>query len=179
MPTLTYLIGVPGSGKTTLMTLATAGLPVAQVRTPIPHLVYGDGEAVQPGVARERFGGTDALSMNVMPKAVEWVRTTPAPYIVGEGDRLASPRFFAAAEEAGYTLAVVYLVCPDGLADRRRRERGSRQDPRWLKGRATKVQRLADRYAAHTLDCAEHPTTLARRLRELPGFTPWRTANVG
>jgi hypothetical protein len=63
--------------------------------------------------------------------------------IIGEGDRLASSKFFEAAQAAGYDVTVALLRCPESLAKQRRDARGSEQNEQWLKGRITKTIRLA------------------------------------
>lgn len=140
-----YLIGIPGSGKTTLLRACLAGLPCRVERAPFAHTIYDRG--VQLGCEREAFGGTDALAMNVQPLVEAWLRQAPYEAIVAEGDRLANDRFFNAVEAAGWPLTVAWLATPEEHAAQRRRARGSAQNESWLRGRITKVNRLAGRWA--------------------------------
>jgi hypothetical protein len=163
---LVYLIGEPGSGKTTLMAELVGRLEWKQEAEPIPHIWYGDGVACQIGVRREGFAGTDGLSMSIQPKAVAWILNRPATLVLAEGDRLANDGFFKAAKRAGYALWLVYLNLPPELAVERRAARGSTQNATWLAGRVTKVKRLAERWYHLTLPAEEPPEALVDRLIE-------------
>jgi len=148
---LTYVIGPPGVGKSTLVEALLEGWSPTPEKLGILGLTRwtrSSGEVVEIGLHRARFSGTDALSMGVMPVACEWIKRRPEEHVVGEGDRLASMRFLGAAAEGGYDPVLVVLDCPDYLLDARRRARGSQQNEQWLRGRATKVSRLAEAWAA-------------------------------
>jgi len=144
MPELLYLIGFPGAGKTTLLSKCLEGIPSTTVLDPFAHVVYPGG--AQLGKVRGTFSGTDALSLSVQPKVVKWLSHRPYENIVAEGDRLANERFFQSVQEYGYHLTVVYLDIPPWTAAERRAERGSNQNPAWVRGRQTKVAGLASRY---------------------------------
>ena len=146
MKRLFYLIGPPASGKTTLMQAALAGVPYRQCKyQKLAYLEYPKG--VQLGVAREGFAGTDGLAMDVMPVALGWLFTCKCLNLVGEGDRLASDKFFKAAECAGWDVTVGLVYADTDTLMQRWRERGAKQDPKWVEGRITKAYRLADRWA--------------------------------
>lgn len=140
---LLYIIGVPGSGKTTLMRQLVLGRRRRVIAKPFAHTMYADG-LVQLGRDREQFGGTDALSMSVQPQVVAALEAQAWPRVVAEGDRLANPSFFAAARNAGYEVDVALLDAAPELAAERRAERGSDQSDSWLRGRASKVDNLRD-----------------------------------
>jgi hypothetical protein len=101
---------------------------------------------VQLGALREAFSGTDALAMDVQPKVLAWLGATPHTTVVAEGDRLANSMFFGAVQRLGWALTVACLATPDDLAGMRRAARGSTQHEAWLRGRATKVGRLAQQW---------------------------------
>ena len=65
-PALVYVIGYPGSGKTTAMRSVVDGLASRVEEKPFKHTIY-DGGTVQLGYEREAHGGTDGLSFNVQP----------------------------------------------------------------------------------------------------------------
>lgn len=138
---LLYVIGVPGSGKTTLVRELVLGRRRRVVPKPFAHTVYEDG-LVQLGRDRQGHGGTDALSMSVQPHVIAALQAGAWERILAEGDRLANTGFFAAAQGAGYGLTVVLLTLPAEAAAARRSARGTHQDERWLRGRESKVANL-------------------------------------
>ncbi len=165
---LLYLLGVPGVGKSTLMARLVQGKRRRVRLDPFAHTVYEDG-LVQLGRERADFSGTDSLSMSVMPKAIAALEAGAWPRIVAEGDRLASAKYFQAAEDAGYSLVVVLLEAPEEVCAERRAERGSAQDPSWMAGRRTKVARLAE-WVTLWLDAREPVELLAEQLAGQPVF---------
>lgn len=154
-----YLIGIPGSGKTTLVRTALAGVPVQACKVGImPYLRYPGG--IELGAIRPPLGGTDALELRIQPHAIAWLKTVcPYTALLAEGDRLANGQFFHALCAMGWVLTVAYLRCPPEIAARRRANRplvgkrardrqGAEPPAAWLKGRITKVERLAAAWAA-------------------------------
>jgi hypothetical protein len=172
---LVYVVGVPGAGKTTLVraTIQAAGLGRWLVRVPFAHEVLhrhtGTIVGAHLGRDRQRFGGTDTLSMSVAPLALRWLAGRPYPMVVGEGDRLASAMWFAAVQAEGVNLALVHLDTPAALAEVRRAARGSRQSRAWVAGRVTKTHRLAGQ-AALRLDGT---APLAENAAALAGLAGW------
>jgi hypothetical protein len=157
-----YVIGEPGIGKTTLVQELTAGVDYETTENPFAMRVY-DGPVTYLGKRRGTFSGTDALSMDVIGKVEQYLEGVAPPYIIAEGDRLANSRFFDFLARNGYELPL-YLLQADGLAERRRLLRGSVQDEKWLKGRATKVRKLAHDFGAIRLDATPTPATIAKMI---------------
>lgn len=159
---LLYLIGQPGSGKSTLVAGLTAGVPSAPVEKPFAHIVWGSGPAViELGARRESFAGTDALGMSVQPRVVEWLAGTPHEFVLAEGDRLANGKFFTAVAGLGWEVTVARLAVSEAAAAQRRAARAAAlgiepQSPLWLRGRVTKVRNLAREWATIDLD-ADQP----------------------
>jgi len=145
---LLYVIGVPGCGKTALVRHLVLGRRRRVRPDPFAHTVYEDG-LVQLGRDRAGHGGTDALSMSVQPKVVAALAARPWERVLGEGDRLANIGFLNAAWEAGYKVDVALVIVSREEAERRRNARGSSQDPKWLKGRETKLAGLWERVKEH------------------------------
>ena len=153
-----YLVGAPGAGKSTALAQALARWQVepTAVDQPVPHLDYGAGR-LQLGRQRAGgFGGTDALAMNIQPRAVEWVRSRPARLLIGEGDRLGNRGFLDACAEVG-SVDLVWLDVSPSVARRRGLERAERlgvkaQTDSWWRGRLTKVARLVGGYPHTRID---------------------------
>lgn len=156
---LTYLIGEPGVGKTTLLNAFTEGLSGMTVPRPFARRLYDCG-VVQLGEERAVFGGTDTLSMSVQPKVLGWAEMPEYPDVIAEGDRLANGKFFQGMRDLGYNLCIVHCIAPSEVIAERRLMRAAQhevkpQDPIWLKGRETKVHKLAEEWATHRLDTSQ------------------------
>jgi hypothetical protein len=150
---LLYLAGPPAAGKSSLMAALTAGcqrvLRTEPGKPVIPYDVLvdpisGGTLGLELGRPREGFPGTDTMAMNVAPAVCRWLPTSlPGPLIFGEGDRLGYPGFLDAASAAGYEVTLVHVTAAQGELDARSEHRGSRQNPQWARGRATKAVNLA------------------------------------
>jgi hypothetical protein len=168
-----YVIGLPGSGKTTMVNEAVersgVGFPVLDVR--VPHVRHGGLWHI--GRPREDFGGTDTLSMSIQPHAIRWLDEiqSECDVLVGEGDRLANGAFFDACPN----LTVVHLdtslaTARERVYSRARTLRRPPQNESWWKGRATKVHNLLTRYEVITLDGELPPEELADEFCALAGI---------
>lgn len=163
-----YIIGEPGVGKSYLVAALTD--PYAVLRDcaqPFRHRHYHNG-VTELGGRRERFPGTDALSMAVQPEAVAFLADpTCSDLLLAEGDRLANDSFFEALGRNGFQLHLFALIGPR-VAARRRLLRGSKQSAAFIKGRQTKVNQLVDRWGKYvTVADATLDTDIL--LRSLPG----------
>lgn len=149
MSTLIYIIGEPGSGKSTLMAKFTEQFRREPAPSYVAHdwLLDSDGKtvAVELGSRREEFSGTDALPMAVIGQACAYLQTHEAPLILAEGARLANRRFLRAALDAGYQVGLIWLDHDDTEEWRLRRvaETGKQQNAAWIKGRKTSSYNLA------------------------------------
>jgi len=168
---LIYLIGQPGSGKSTVAAELFKRLPCGQKEEPFAHIVYPN--AIQLGAQRESFSGTDALPMNVQPKVVPMMKDTDCQYFFGEGDRLANEKFFLAVAGAGIRLRVFFLRTSNATAAERREKRGSKQDVTWLKGRITKVNNLWRTWGItpHTLNGEQEPEQIVAKMKKLTSIS--------
>lgn len=163
-----YIIGEPGVGKSYLVAALTDPHAVLKdCAQPFRHRHYHNG-VTELGGRRERFPGTDALSMAVQPEAVAFLKDpTCSDLLLAEGDRLANDAYFTALERAGYRLHLFALIGPR-IAARRRLLRGSKQSAAFIKGRQTKVNQLVDRWA-RCVTVADATLDTALLLRCLPG----------
>uniref|UniRef100_UPI003F4963E3 P-loop-containing protein n=1 Tax=Pseudonocardia sp. CA-138482 TaxID=3240023 RepID=UPI003F4963E3 len=173
---LIYLVGEPGVGKTTTMAALTSPLNRLGVLRQPTRTLYTDRLglilAVELGRRRSNgYGGTDALSMSVMGMAERYLLSgqaaTETNLLLAEGARLACTRFLSAAVAADWETHLVHLVGP-ALAAARRDERGSDQDPAWVRGAATRARRLFEEpppgVATHRVIPAGTPQDVAEQV---------------
>ena len=149
-PRMIYLVGQPGSGKSTLMADLTARYQRLPVEEPVGHDVLIDpvtGETVgaEIGKRRELFSGTDALASAIIDKAVPWVASRPYPLLLAEGARLGNRRFMLSTLNAGYELLLVLLDHDDAEDWRLARSKKLKrtQNESWVKGRRSASVNLA------------------------------------
>jgi hypothetical protein len=174
---LFYLIGEPGSGKSTLMAKLTEPLIPTLKRSPFAHTYWWSDRSAITELGERRpggFGGTDSLSMSVQPKVLTWLEKHNTP-VFGEGDRLANGKFFTGAVAVGWDVTVAYLEIDPAWAEARRAARAQElgtkpQDPKWVQGRRTKVLRLAEDWATVVLRADANEETLLDALRSQPVF---------
>jgi P-loop Nucleotide Kinase3 len=147
---LLYIAGPPGVGKSSLAKVLTHGWDKAIERHhPVPHVqlrhpVSGRMVGLELGVPRDDFPGTDALSMDIGPRALTFLSSAWTPFALGEGARLATRPFLAGLVSAGVKLTFVSLTAPQDVLDDRWRARGGKQNPSWRKGAMTRAQRMAE-----------------------------------
>lgn len=176
MNRLIYIIGQPGSGKSTAVNLALAHLRPYPQRKPFAHIIYRNNDlhhvATQLGATHPTFPGTDRLSMGVQPAAATFLKEHPAPVVIAEGDRLGNLMFLTVAAVHGYHVTLIRLQLPDDLAAERRATRGTEQNDTWLRGRITKVNNLYERWQGdrYTIDSSTTPDLVAAHIRQLAGL---------
>lgn len=160
--------GEPATGKSTLM--STLFPEISQLDNHTIRLLryhqleYGSkqvyilGDYTDNGTA---FTGTDRLSMAVMPEVVSTLRIWSmenlfdGSVVMFEGDRLFSKKLFNAVRdmqmevspEQRFDVRLIVLRAAAENLSSRHDSRGDTQSESWLKGRATKVNRLCTEFS--------------------------------
>jgi hypothetical protein len=174
-PTLIYLSGEPGVGKSSLMAeltrdwsaVAIPATPDAPARVayftaerppptePSPWWERPELRAVELGKRRAAFSGTDALPQTVINVAELYLQSGRAEretgLLLAEGARLANKRFLQAAIESGWRLIFVHLANAAAAGERRRARAAELGKPEqhvsWVLGRRTAAANLAGEVA--------------------------------
>lgn len=150
MHKLIPIIGMPGTGKTTLMRRWMKTRKWHQ-ETPVKLL---DSYVSDDGTIRlfgkyddeETFAGTDRLSMAVQPVVIDYLKSYPNDVIIFEGDRLTSVSLFKEALKLGYDLNIIILNVDDEIREQRYKERGSEQSEKFIEGRRTKIENIKNEF---------------------------------
>lgn len=160
LSTLTYLVGPPGVGKTSIMRAALGLQPDAWRQEPKPsaHAVHTPFHPLVVlgnwSPARRPFDGTDAVAKSDPPLVLAWLahEADRGLNVAGEGQRFASWGFFAALRPY-YTLHIVEVRCAAATWDTRRAARsaevGKSQNAAWVKGRVTATENISQWAMTH------------------------------
>lgn len=145
-----FIIGEPGSGKTTLMRRLMNEVggfePHFKEYPLIDYHRSGNVYILGKYEDGELFAGTDRLSMACQPNAVQFLSELPEDSVVLiEGDRLGN-RSFIEHCESKYATMIVYLKTKPETRTLRFDERGSEQTEQFLKSRETKLKNLRSNF---------------------------------
>lgn len=172
---IVYLIGIPGTGKTTVMRKFMSEFEDWKDDRPADLL---DTQYIKEKKLRvlgkyndeEVFGGTDRLSMAVAPKAIDWISNVlkTNEMIVGEGDRLNNKKFF---ESCGDSLTIIHLTVSDKERQRRYKERGSDQSEKFIQTTKTKVQNILEHFGPRATLFGEEEGCVKTFVHENPDDT--------
>jgi gluconate kinase len=145
---LIYLIGMPGTGKSTVMKEFMSrhdGWERERATELLDTHVSGNIRVLGKYEEGETFSGTDRLSMAVAPKAIEWISTNPDEIIIGEGDRLNNKAFIEQAQKGG-DVHIIYLTVSDEERNRRYKLRGSEQSDKFIQTVKTKCKNIVEHF---------------------------------
>ena|SRR5210317_142632 len=153
MAKLIGIVGMPGTGKTTLMREWMAKREWTP-DTPIQLLdsYHSDNIRLFGKYAEgETFAGTDKLSMAVMPVAIEYMKNPTHDVNIFEGDRLTSVNFFSQCKDMGHDVSIVVLQVSDEVREQRYKDRGSEQSETFIQGRRTKINNIMEEFGEKPL----------------------------
>lgn len=186
-----YILGGAGTGKSTftaeLMTQLVdfvgpltdlamkpnaRGTKITLRGHPITTVTGDEGTYV--GVLRDEYPGTDGLDSASSIAGVEWLRNAAlGDLILIEGNKLVTKPFLD--ELATRTdLLMVHLTCPEFVRELRFMQRGSQQDPGWVKNTDTRCRNAFNRYGGLDVDSSDPAAwslALAAALQHLKGTT--------
>jgi hypothetical protein len=140
-----FLVGAPGVGKTTLV----RGLLGSEPRLVLKPKWTLSGTDICAGghYTGAAFDGADTIAYNGARAAFEyWVENLRGyPLTILDGDRFSNANALSWWVDAGADICCAHLTLPESRAQQRRDARGTTQNPTWVKGRATKAARFAER----------------------------------
>lgn len=147
-----FIVGPPGVGKTTLvrglLKMSPEGeLPIGSHLVPKPKWTVTPDAVAAGHYTGDTFDGADTVGYGDVNKTLDyWTKTlvpSPVPLTIFDGDRFSHASALEIVKEVSVVFCL-HLSLGDDELERRRRERGSKQNEAWMKGRVTKARRFAD-----------------------------------
>lgn len=144
-----YILGAPGSGKTTL---ARALLGVGPFVLTTPKWTVGEQVCAAGHYTGAMFDGTDTIPYAGARAALSFWQDKLAhvPLTILDGTRLASAPSLEFLQKTRHAIIGAHLTCT--LAAERRKQRGTLQDPTWVRGATTRAANFAKKIGAMELD---------------------------
>ena len=144
-----YVVGPPGVGKTSLVRELFKVLDPFGTRHLVakPKWTVGAEICAAGHYTGETFDGADTVPYNAAQAALDYWATNlkTKPCTILDGDRFShdKARAFFLSHVPCENLFTVHLTAPEEVLAERRELRGSKQNPTWMKGRATKAANFA------------------------------------
>ncbi len=167
-----FIVGAPGSGKTTL---ARALLPPEPYFIVKPKWTMGDIVCAVGHYTGGTFDGGDTIGYNGVKQALDYWRVhilngTTLKVTLFDGDRFSYAGALETIRTHSASVGCVYLNADDATLATRRAGRGSHQNPTWMKGRVTKATRFFELFhprekLALQADCTT-TATMAQQVRQ-------------
>lgn len=158
MTTVLFIVGPPGVGKTTAVRMML-GENVTLIEKPKWTIV--SNLAAAGHYTGKTFDGADSVPYNGVKEALaywdehlKWSKT----FTVLDGDRFSYAASKAFFEQRADRVCAMYFSASDAVLAHRRAERGSNQNPAWVKGRVTKATKFFHSFADKRLVDACLPT---------------------
>lgn len=152
MALVLFLLGAPGVGKTSLARrlLWSGGREPTLLHR--PKWSFTDMVCAAGHYRGELFDGADTIPYNGAKAVLEWwshqFRTWPLT--VFDGDRMSTKGTLEFLDRFNMQRYAILLQASPLDLIARRLERGSNQNPAWVKGRETKSERFAEQVGAFT-----------------------------
>jgi dephospho-CoA kinase len=150
MRKLIAMIGLPATGKSTIIKHFMEGLEWER-KEPRPLVVtaYNQdrnlhiiGDYSDP---KEKYPGTDRLSMAVQPEAIKFLNETDAD-VLFEGDRLGTSSFLEfgslLVDQGTLEMKIIVVHADPLIVESRHNERADLQTEKFIKGRQTKIDNI-------------------------------------
>lgn len=151
-----WLVGPPGVGKTTLAKLLLGFPEVGTIPKPKWTVALKKPWCAAGWYAGTTFDGADTVPYNGAAEALTYWKANllgqpDLRITLFDGDRFSNQNALSFVEEAlalvpGSRTACLHLTAGPDILQARREQRGSKQSPSWMLGRATKAARFAEKF---------------------------------
>ena len=164
--TINYIIGAPGTGKTSLLKgLVNIHSGIVIKDRPLFDYMQMPNDVYVLGNYISSYGGTDTIGYGANKHILQWFETLSSNSVVyGEGIRLTNGRFFDSCISMGYALQIIYLTCSGDELKDRYDKRNSRQNDAFIKGCNTIIEKT---YKRHKNNVIAHIDTTGTTKKEV------------